>query len=165
VNVVLFLVLAALIIASSLVVILHRNPVYSALGLVGTLFLLAVFFLGLEAQMVAVLQIIVYAGAIVVLFLFVIMLLNLQVEERSGVPAPLALVAALGGVALCWLILAAVRHTRLGAPMPVHAGYGGTESLAERLFTVYLLPFELTSLLLLVAIVGAVVVGRKRDVS
>jgi NADH-quinone oxidoreductase subunit J len=162
VSVPLFLILAALTIASSLLVILHRNPVYSALGLVGTLFLLAVFFLGLDAQMVAVLQIIVYAGAIVVLFLFVIMLLNLQVEDRSAVPAPLVVFATLGGAALCGLVLAGVRRTALGTPMPVHAGFGGTEPLAERLFTAYLLPFELTSLLLLVAIVGAVVVGRKR---
>jgi NADH-quinone oxidoreductase subunit J len=165
VSVALFLVLAALTIASSLVVVLHRNPVYSALGLVGTLFLLAVFFLGLDAQMVAVLQIIVYAGAIVVLFLFVIMLLNLQVEERSSAPLPQVVLAVLGGVALCGLVLAAVRGTPLGTPMQVHAGFGGSEPLAERLFTVYLLPFELTSLLLLVAIVGAVVVGRRRGTS
>ena len=117
--------------------------------------------------MVAVLQIIVYAGAIVVLFLFVIMLLNLQVRgARPAVPAPLVVVAALGGaravLARRW---PRVRHTPLGAPMPVHAGFGGTEPLAERLFTVYLLPFELTSLLLLVAIVGAVVLGRKQDAS
>src|SRR5262249_58078713 len=81
VSIPVFLVLAALTVASALTVIVHRNPIYSALGLVSTLFLLAVLFLGLDAQMVAVLQIIVYAGAIVVLFLFVIMLLNLQVEE------------------------------------------------------------------------------------
>jgi NADH-quinone oxidoreductase subunit J len=93
------------------------------------------------------------------------MLLNLQVEQRSSVPAPLVGFAALGSVALGGLVLAAVRAAPLGTPMPVHAGFGGTESLAERLFTVYLLPFELTSLLLLVAIVGAVVVGRKRGAS
>jgi len=162
VSIALFLVLAALTVASSLMVIVHRSPVYSALGLVGTLFLLAIFFIGLDAHMVAALQIIVYAGAIVVLFLFVIMLLNMQAEDRSSVPAPLVAFAVLGGAALCGLVLAGIARTPLGTPMPVHAGFGGTEPLAERLFTVYLLPFELTSLLLLVAIVGAVVVGRKR---
>jgi len=79
VSIPLFLLMAAVTVASALTVIIHPNPIYSALGLVSTLFMLAVLFLGLDAQMVAVLQIIVYAGAIVVLFLFVIMLLNLQV--------------------------------------------------------------------------------------
>jgi NADH-quinone oxidoreductase subunit J len=158
----LFLVLAALTIASALVVVVHRNPVYSALGLVSTLFLLAVFFIGLDAHLVAVLQIIVYAGAIVVLFLFVIMLLNLQAEERSTVSPPLAGAALVGGIALGGLTLLGIARTPLAAPVPVHAAFGGTEPLAERLYTVWLLPFELTSLLLLVAIVGAVVVGRRK---
>ena len=158
----LFLLMAALTVASALTVIVHPNPIYSALGLVSTLFMLAVLFLGLDAQMVAVLQIIVYAGAIVVLFLFVIMLLNLQVEERSSAAPPMVGIAAIGGLAMGGLVILGIVRTPLGAPVPVHAGFGGTEALAERLFTVYLLPFELTSLLLLVAIVGAVVVGRKR---
>jgi len=158
----LFLVLAALTIASALVVVMHRNPIYSALGLVSTLFMLAVLFIGLDAHMIAVLQIIVYAGAIVVLFLFVIMLLNLQVEERSTVSPPLMGAALVGGLALGGLALLAIVRTPLSAPVPVHAGFGGTKPLAERLFTVWLLPFELTSLLLLVAIVGAVVIGKKQ---
>jgi NADH-quinone oxidoreductase subunit J len=162
VSIPLFLLMAALTVASALIVIVHPNPIYSALGLVSTLFMLAVLFLGLDAQMVAVLQIIVYAGAIVVLFLFVIMLLNLQVEERSSAAPPMVGIAAIGGLAMGGLVILGIVRTPLGAPVPVHAGFGGTEALAERLFTVYLLPFELTSLLLLVAIVGAVVVGRKR---
>ncbi len=161
-SVLLFLLLAALTVASAIVVVVHRNPVYCALGLVSTLFLLAVLFIGLDAHMVAVLQIIVYAGAIVVLFLFVIMLLNLQAEERSTTTMPLVVAAVLGGLALGGLVLAGIARTPLGAPVPVHADFGGTEQLAERLFTVWLLPFELTSLLLLVAIVGAVVVGKRR---
>src|SRR5262249_62404244 len=112
----------ALTVASALTVIVHRNPIYSALGLVSTLFLLAVLFLGLDAQMVAVLQIIVYAGAIVVLFLFVIMLLNLQVEERASAAPPLIGVAALGGLAVGALRILALRRTALRAPAPVDAG-------------------------------------------
>jgi NADH-quinone oxidoreductase subunit J len=162
VSIPLFLLMAALTVASALTVIIHPNPIYSALGLVSTLFMLAVLFLGLDAQMVAVLQIIVYAGAIVVLFLFVIMLLNLQVEERSSAAPPMVGIAAIGGLAMGGLVILGIVRTPLGAPVPVHAGFGGTEALAERLFTVSLLPFELTSLLLLVAIVGAVVTGRKR---
>src|SRR5207245_10470270 len=84
----LFLLLAALTVASALTVVVHRNPVRSACALVLTLCLLAVFFLGLDAQLVAFLQVIVYAGAIVVLFLFVIMLLNLQVEARAMAGGP-----------------------------------------------------------------------------
>lgn len=162
-SIALFLVLAVLTVAAALVVVMHRNPIYSALGLVGTLFLLAVFFIGLDAHLVAVLQIIVYAGAIVVLFLFVIMLLNLQVEEHSTVSPPLVGVALAGGLALGGLVVFGIIRAPLAAPVPVHAGFGGTEALAERLFTVWLLPFELTSLLLLIAIVGAVVVGRKHS--
>jgi len=162
VSIPLFLVLSVVTIASALVVVVHRNPIYSALGLVGTLFLLSVFFVGLDAHMVAVLQVIVYAGAIVVLFLFVIMLLNLQAEERSAAPPPMIGVAVLGAIGLGGLVLAGIVRTPLGAPVPVHTSFGGTEPLSERLFTVWLLPFELTSLLLLVAIVGAVVVGKKK---
>ena len=161
-SVPLFLLLAVLTVASALVIVIHRNPIYSALGLVSTLFLLALLFIGLEAHMVAVLQIIVYAGAIVVLFLFVIMLLNLQVEEREMVSRPLIGAAVVGGLGLGGLVLVGIARTPLAPPVPVQPGYGGTQLLAERLFTAYLLPFELTSLLLLVAIVGAVVVGKRK---
>ena len=158
----LFFPLAFLVCLAGLGVVLNRHPVRSAMCLVATLFLLAVFFVFLDASFVAALQIIVYAGAIVVLFLFVIMLLNLQVEARALVPAPLAVAAAAGGLLLAGLVLAAVLR---GPGLPTAAvgpAYGGTEPLAERLFTAYMLPFELTSVLLLVAIVGAVVVGKKR---
>ena len=94
-NPVLFLVLAFLTLAAAVTVVMNRNPVYSALALVSTLALLSCFFVGLEAYLVWALQIVVYAGAIVVLFLFVIMLLNVQVEERA-LPAP-GVVAAVGG--------------------------------------------------------------------
>jgi NADH-quinone oxidoreductase subunit J len=160
VSTLLFLALAVATVASALVVILHKNPVYSALGLVGTLGLLAVLFLGLDAHLVGFLQIIVYAGAIVVLFLFVIMLLNLQEEPRSFAPAGVAVIAMGAGVALATLVGLGV----LRAPVKTAAlteGFGATQPLAERLFTAYLLPFELTSILLLVAIVGAVVMGKK----
>ena len=157
-----FLVLAALTLAAALTVILHPNPVHSALGLVGTLCLLAVFFAGLDAQLVAVLQVIVYAGAIVVLFLFVIMLLNLQVERRTMAGAGLVAVAAGGGMALAALVVVGLRRAPAGAVAAAPAGYGDTAALAERLFTAYLLPFELTSVLLLVAVVGAVAVAKRR---
>src|SRR5262249_16414341 len=96
----LFLVVAALTIACALLVLLHRSRVYSAIGLVGALGQIAVLFLALDAQIVGFLQIIVYAGAIVVLFLFVIMLLNLQEEPEAFGPGSLVAVAITGGVGL-----------------------------------------------------------------
>jgi len=157
----LFLVMAALTVALSLVVVLHRNPVYSAMSLVATLVLLAVFFVGLDAHLVAFLQIIVNAGAIVVLFLFVIMLLNLQTEERAVPSSVLAAFAGLSALGLAGALFFVMgRAPALPGPA-VDAGYGGTLPVAERLFTAYLLPFELTSVLLTVAVVGAVALGKK----
>jgi NADH-quinone oxidoreductase subunit J len=158
----LFFVVAILAVASALTVILHKNPIYCALALVNTLFLIAVMFVQLDAQLVAFLQIIVYAGAIMVLFLFVLMLLGssdeVPLEGRGGF-------RSVAGVAVV-LLAAEATAVALGGraqtidPMP--AGFGSTEVLAERLFTAQLLPFELTSVLLLVAVVGAVVMARRR---
>jgi NADH-quinone oxidoreductase subunit J len=160
-SVLLFGVLAVLMVASALVVVLHRSPLYSALGLVSTLALMAIVFLGLDAHAVGFLQVIVYAGAIVVLFLFVIMLLNLQAEpETFSAPALVALAMG-GGVAFATIVGLHVLRTPVPAPA-LTDGFGSTTRLAERLFTAYLLPFELTSILLLVAIVGAVVLGKKQ---
>ena len=170
-NPVLFLVLAGLLIAAALSVVLQPSPVRSALSLVVTLFLMAVMFLLLDAQLVAVLQVTVYAGAIVVLFLFVIMLLNLQEEPR--VMARLATQCAavsLGSLFLLALVRFLVTPPRLpasgssaaGMGGAVSAGFGSVQVLAERLFTHFLLAFEITSVLLLVAIIGAVVLAKRR---
>jgi NADH-quinone oxidoreductase subunit J len=157
-----FLVLAVLAVAAAATVVAHPNPVHGACALVATLFLLAVLFVGLDAQLVGALQVIVNAGAVVVLFLFVIMLLNLQAQPRALGPAALVAAGAAGGVALAALVV--IEFGRAAAPSPVAlpAGFGETSALAERLFTVYLLPFELTSILLLVAVVGAVVMAQRR---
>ena len=156
-----FVVLAALTVLSALTVVVHRNPVHSAVALVATLCLLSLFFFALDAQLVAILQVIVYAGAIVVLFLFVIMLLNIQAQARRTGGALLVATAALGGCALVALVVGTLRHATVGPSHGVAAGFGETAALARQLFTVYLLPFELTSLLLLVAIVGAVALAKK----
>ena len=156
-----FVVLALLTVLSALTVVVHRNPVHSACALVATLFLLAVLFAGLDAPLVAVLQIIVYAGAIVVLFLFVIMLLNLQVETRALTSPLLVVAATAGGIALVALLALVVGRATSSAATNLPAGFGETESVARVLFTTYLLPFELTSILLLVAIVGAVALAWK----
>ena len=156
-----FVVFAALTVLSALIVVVHRNPVHSAVALVATLCLLALFFFALDAQLVAILQVIVYAGAIVVLFLFVIMLLNLQAQARMTGGGLLVAAAAFGGGALATLVVGALRRAPASAGTDVAAGFGETTALARELFTVYLLPFELTSVLLLVAIVGAVALAKK----
>jgi NADH-quinone oxidoreductase subunit J len=156
-----FVVLAFLTVVAALTVVLHKNPVHSACALVVTLFLLSIFFVGLDAQLVAALQVIVYAGAVVVLFLFVIMLLNLRAEEGNLSARPLIATGAAGSVGLAVLLIAALRRGTSGPPKGVAEGYGETAALAERLFTAYLVPFELTSILLLVAIVGAVALAKK----
>jgi NADH-quinone oxidoreductase subunit J len=162
---ILFVPLAVLTVIAALVVVLHPNPVKSALALIVTLFLLAVVFVLLEAHMIAALQIIVYAGAIMVLFLFVIMLLNLQIEDPDrGRRRVMLRALAWGGGAILAIELAMLIH---GTPAGTSAGaaptgYGSAEAVAKSLFTDFLLPFELTSILLLVAVVGAVVLAQKQ---
>jgi NADH-quinone oxidoreductase subunit J len=161
VNPIVFLVLAALTVAAAVTVVVHRNPVHSACALVVTLFLLSIFFIGLDAQLVAALQVIVYAGAIVVLFLFVIMLLNLQAEVRATSGLGLVVGAVAGGGALAVLLGRTVWRSAAPPPADLPAGFGETAAVSERLLTTYLLPFELTSVLLLVALVGAVALAKR----
>ena len=161
-DLVTFLALAAPLVAVAIMVIAHPSPVYSALFLVLTLFLLAVYFLFLDAHVVAALQIIVYAGAIMVLFLFVIMLLNLQSETLRAQRRGLGRVAVIGGVVLAAeLGLLLARPTADPAPDAPPDGFGTVEALSRELFTTYVLPFEVTGLLLLVAVIGAVVLAKR----
>ncbi|MFQ5904034.1 MAG: NADH-quinone oxidoreductase subunit J [Candidatus Binatia bacterium] len=156
-----FLILAGLSILSSLLVIFQRNVVHSAMSLVATLFLIAVLFLTLEAPMVGILQILVYAGAIMVLFIFVIMLLNPAVLERRRIFWwSLGVLAAL---LLIFELVPLVSDTpRLVADQPPTGGsFGSPEMLAQSLFTDFVLPFEIASVLLLVAIIGAVVLAKR----
>ena len=161
-DVILFWVVAVLSVASALTVVLHRNPVYCALALVMALFQVALMFVALDAHLIALLQVIVYAGAIVVLFLFVIMLLSLEPDVphrgRYGVRGASITLAVVLGVELG----AAVTISEPGTLVPASSDFGSTRMVAESLFSTYLLPFELTSVLLLVAMVGAVVMARRR---
>ena len=163
---VLFFILSGLMILSAVGVVLVRHPVRSAMCLVSTLFLLAVFFVFLDADFVAALQVVVYAGAIMVVFLFVIMLLNLQGDpepRREGRG-----VVALAGAALFALLLL-VLLKRAGTLLPgpgmatdVAPGFGSTETVGLRLFSQYLLQFEITGLLMLAAVIGAVVLAKRK---
>ena len=155
---------------SALLCITRKNPVASALWLVVTLFSIAALFVLLDAQFLAVLQVLVYAGAIMVLFLFVIMLLNLGRPGPSDIKGPLGLgVAVLLGAALLFLLQPLTRTTLPSAislpPGSVQAlqqQQGIVGSVANPLFGAYLIPFEIASVLLLAAIVGAVVLAKRR---
>ena len=155
-----FFALAALLVVSSLLVVFQRNVVHSAMALVAALFLIAIFFLTLHAPMVGVLQVLIYAGAIMVLFLFVIMFLNpTALEQRYRYSWGLGTIAAV----LLAGTLAGVMSGSEPTPDPI-AGtelFGSPEMLAKSLFTDFVLPFEIASVLLLVAIVGAVVLAKR----
>jgi len=162
----LFFLLAVPLVLAAAGVVWSRHPVRSALNLVAALFLLAVFFAFLDAHLVAALQVIVYTGAIMVLFLFVIMLLNLEVEPGLARNRRRFVAGAIGGIALAGALLGAVgRGGGVPGPGPDAAAppsYGTTAALGEHLFTRYVLPFEITSVLLLVAVIGAVVVAKRK---
>jgi NADH-quinone oxidoreductase subunit J len=159
-----FMFLAALAVISALGTVAQRNPVHCLLSLVVTLLTIAVIFIGLDAVTVGFLQAIVYAGAIMVLFLFVIWLLNLQAELRSA-PGYLALKAI--SAVLCAALVAELflllgrAPTAGGAQAAAPPSYGSLDMLATKLFADYLVAFEITSVLLLAAIVGAVALARR----
>ena len=163
-----FFVCAAIVLAGAFGVIFLRNPVHSALSLVMTLFGVAVLFVAQEAHFLAAVQVIVYAGAIVVLFLFVIMLLGVdreeavEVEELKG-QRPLAVgVGVL--ILLLVILLARTKEWASGAEAargPANAPGENVELLGRSIFTDFLLPFEVTAVLLVIAVVGAVVLARR----
>jgi NADH-quinone oxidoreductase subunit J len=160
----LFIAFGAVLVACSLMVILHRNPVTSALFLVLAFCSLAGIYLLLRAEFLAMVQVIVYAGAIMVLFLFVIMYLNLRRDVEDGVPFVLRRVVGwvLGLLLLAEGALLVGRRWSLGpaAAEPALAVTGNTAAVGQVLYSRYLFPFEITSVLLLVAMVGAVILAR-----
>jgi NADH-quinone oxidoreductase subunit J len=164
----LFYILAVLAVVSAISVISQRSPMSSVISLVVCFFALAVLYLLLNAHFVAVLQVIVYAGAIMVLFLFVIMMLNLRGPEAPHSFHGLHKLAAVALVLclVCLVTFGLAHRVVLGQPgeatEEVMAQAGNTEMLAELLFQRYLLPFEAVSILLLVAIVGAIVMASRR---
>ena len=167
---IIFWVFAAFAVGSALLCVTRRSPMASALWLVLTLFALAALFVILDAQFIAVLQVLVYAGAIMVLFLFVIMLLNLGRAGPSDRKGALAwLVAAALGAGL---LVPLAGLARAGPPAAIQLAEGTMAAqqqqqgmvgaVARPLFETYLVPFEITSLLLLAAIVGAVVLAKRK---
>ncbi len=158
-----FLATAAAALVSALFVVFHRNPVVNAVGLVVNLACIALLFLLLRAPFLAAMQVIIYTGAIMVLFLFVIMLLDLRVELRSPRSSSFQRgMAVAGGLALLGLLMLAIRGSRGGFTFQVanDPEFGSAEDVARVLFSDHLVPFELASVLLLVAMVGALMLAR-----
>ncbi len=166
-----FAVAAAIVLAGAIGVVVARNPVHSALMLVMTLFGIAVLFVIQGASFLAAVQVIVYAGAIVVLFLFVIMFLGVDREENIAAEPlrgqrPLAIgLIALGTTGL--LLLGQVSHWTTGAPhvAGTDTGAPNVNLLGKSVYTTYLFPFEATAALLIIAVVGAVVLARRPPVT
>ena len=162
----LFIVFSVIAVASALNILLQRNPMYGALSLIGTLLSLSALYLTVRAQFIAAIQIVVYAGAIMVLFIFVIMLLNVpkeqpQIEKQKGLRY---LAIPFAGALIAETFYVASRLPSRTLP-PVSAvadqAVGTTWSIGVGLFTSYLLPFEVTSVLILMAVVGAMVLARR----
>ncbi|MFY9979518.1 MAG: NADH-quinone oxidoreductase subunit J [Candidatus Sulfotelmatobacter sp.] len=162
-HLIMFLAFAAVCVGGAVNLLAQRHPINSALSLIAVMGALAGEYLLLGAEFVAAVQVIVYAGAIMVLFVFVIMLLNAGVEERTkgsrvaillGVPGVL-----IGGVLVAWVVLQRSWTTDVA----IGALPGPPKEIAELLFHNFLLPFEVTSILILIAIMGAVVLASKPE--
>ncbi|HWX54122.1 MAG TPA: NADH-quinone oxidoreductase subunit J [Verrucomicrobiae bacterium] len=161
----LFIFFGLICVAGAINLLVQRHPINSALSLVVVMASLSLIYLLLGAEFVAAIQVIVYAGAIMVLFVFVIMLLNAGAEERTrGSHVALTLggpaVAVVAGL-LTWIMVHS--NPQLGAVAIGPSNFGETRLVARLLFREFLLPFEVTSVLILIAIMGAVVLGRKES--
>ena len=169
---ILFFIFAALCIGGAINLLVQKHPINSALSLIVVMGSLALIYLLLGAEFVAAVQIIVYAGAVMVLFVFVIMLLNAGEEERLphgsrvaillGVPA---LIVGLGIAAAFVSHLYGYDKVAIGGPEIMNGAevFGNPPAVGKLLFSTYLLPFEVTSILLLIAIMGAVVLARREE--
>lgn len=158
---ILFWALTAVSLFSALMVITSKNPVYSVLWLIATFFTISGHYLLLNAQFLAIVNIIVYAGAIMVLFLFVIMLMNLSKETEPQKNKWLKMAGAVAGGSLLLVLVAALRNTEARMTELGTGDIGLIQNLGKVLFTEYVVPFEIASILFLSAMVGAVVIGKK----
>lgn len=157
----LFYFLSFLAILSALMVVFSKNPVHSVLYLIITFFCIFGHYLLMNAQFVAFVHIIVYAGAIMVLFLYVLMLLNLNSESEPHKNNTLKFVAVISGCLLMVVLVAALRGTDTMMLQDNGSKMGYVRNLGKVMLTDFLLPFEITSILLLAAMVGAVMIGKK----
>jgi NADH-quinone oxidoreductase subunit J len=156
-----FYIMGLIIIASAVGVVASKNPIHSALCLVANLLTVAGIFATLDAHFLATVQVIVYAGAIVVLVLFVLMLLNLKVEQPKRMGFATLFGAALTGVLFLALALPLLNEAFKVFPEPSRVVVGSVENIGKVLFSTYVFPFEAASMLLMAAIIGAVMLARK----
>src|SRR5918999_1273484 len=166
-SMILFILFGALAVGCAIAMVAQRNPLYSAISLIGVFVALACLYMLLAAPFIAAVQVIVYAGAIMVLVVFVIMLLNVEEEVRRPVrlryliPVGVGLAAVLVAEAAFMLSLRGNARVMPVGPPPSEVGL--TASIGTGLFTEYLLPFEVTSVLILMALVGAITLARRTN--
>ena len=158
-----FFVMALIIVVSAIGVVVSKNPIHSALCLVANLLTVAAIFASLDAHFLATVQIIVYAGAIVVLVVFVLMLLNLKVEQPKKVGLPTLIAATVTGVLFLAIALPPLNEAFKVFPEPQSGVTGSVQNIAKILYTTYAFPFEAASMLLMAAIIGAVMLAKKKN--
>lgn len=160
---IIFFFIASLAIVSAVYFIFARNPLYSILSLIVTFFSIAAIYILLNAQFLGIVQIIVYAGAIMVLFLYILMMLNLNKTDESKKQNLMKFIGVFSAGLLLVAILGAFRGLKFNtvATQNIDSSIGLTKNLGRLLFNEYVLPFELASILILAGIVGAVLIGKK----
>ena len=161
-TLIVFILLSLMAVGSAVMMIISKNPVKSILWLIVVFFSISGHYILLNAQFLAVVNIIVYAGAIMVLFLFVVMLMNLNTENEPKKNYRLQFIGILSGGCLLLIILSAFVGKGAGQMVMMKTGdYGLIQKLGATLFSSYVLPFELSSVLFLSAMIGAVIIGKK----
>ncbi len=163
---ILFWALSALALASAIMVVASKNPVHSILSLIAVFFAISGHYILLNAQFLAIVNIIVYAGAIMVLFLFVVMLMNLNAESEPKKSRLLQFAGLISGGCLFLVLISAITKSSSADNM-VQMGSGNSgliKELGRVLFSDYVIPFEISSILFLSAMIGAVIVGKKEKV-
>jgi len=162
-NEIFFWILAIIAVLAGIGVVTARNPVHSVLLLIVAFFSISGHYILLNAQFLAIVNVIVYTGAIMVLFLFVIMLMNLNAETEPQKRNLVKFAGAISGGLLLIILLAAVRKADVGLAVPGHNTIGLIKTLGQVLFSDFVFPFEVSSVLFLSAMVGAIVIGKKDE--
>lgn len=159
---IIFFIIAFLAVASAFFFVFGKSPIYSILSLIVTFFSIAALYILLNAQFLGIVQIIVYAGAIMVLFLYILMMLNLNKGDESKKQNVMKFIGVFTAGLLLIGILGAFRGIKMGTALSdVDSSVGLTKNLGKLLFNEYVLPFELASILILAGIVGSVLIGKK----
>ncbi|MGN6295938.1 MAG: NADH-quinone oxidoreductase subunit J family protein [Ginsengibacter sp.] len=162
---ILFWFLTVLALSGAIGVVASKNPIYSVLSLIVVFFAISGHYVLMNAQFLAIVNIIVYAGAIMVLFLFVIMMINLNAETEPVKNIYMKMAGIISGLTLMIVLVAALSHSENATiVMKQGTGIGLTENLGKALFNDYVIPFEISSVLFLSAMVGAILIGKKESV-